>query len=227
LHNAIVIRAVTFDVGGTLMAPWPSVGHVYARVAAAHIGFAADPERITRQFVNAWRARGEFDYSREGWFDLVRHSFHGVAEVSDALFTALYDSFSTHDAWRVYDDVIPCLEALQKRDVRLAVISNWDTRLKPTLKNVGLYDYFDVISVSGEHGHNKPAREIFDATAAALKLPANEILHIGDSHREDYLGARKAGFHALHLDRDAETLDAVSSLSALISHLSPPNNHPS
>src|SRR3954470_18050323 len=119
------IRAVTFDVGGTLMAPWPSVGHVYARVAAT-LGIAADPERITTQFVNAWRARGEFDYSREGWMDLVRHSFHGMAEVSENLFVALYDSFSTHDAWRVYDDVAPCFEILQKNNFRLAVISNWD-----------------------------------------------------------------------------------------------------
>ena len=215
-----MIRAVTFDVGGTLMAPWPSVGHVYARVATAHIGFSADPARITRQFVSAWRSRGEFDYSREGWFELVRHSFHGIATVSETLFTALYDSFSTHDAWRVYDDVLPCFEALQKKGVRLAVISNWDTRLKPTLKSVGLHDYFEVITVSGEHGHNKPAREIFDATAAALALPASEILHIGDSHREDFLGARNAGFHAVHLDRDGETRSAVSSLLGLISHLS-------
>lgn len=222
-----MIRAVTFDVGGTLMAPWPSVGHVYARVATAHIGFSADPERITKQFVNAWRSRGEFDYSREGWFDLVRHSFHGVAEVSETLFTALYDSFSTHDAWRVYADVVPTFEALQKMDVRLGVISNWDTRLKPTLQSVGLYDFFEVITVSGEHGHNKPAREIFDSTAAALELPPKEILHIGDSHREDYLGAGGAGFQAMHLDRDGETAGGVTSLMALISHLSAENKESS
>jgi putative hydrolase of the HAD superfamily len=222
-----MIRAVTFDVGGTLMAPWPSVGHVYARVATAHIGFSADPERITRQFVDAWRARGEFDYSREGWFELVRHSFHGVAEVSESLFIALYDSFSTHDAWRVYDDVIPCFEALRKGKIRLGVISNWDTRLKPTLKSVGLHDYFEVITVSGEHGHNKPAREIFDTTAAALKLAPNEIFHVGDSQREDYRGARNAGFHALHLDRDGETPGAIVSLEGLISHLFPANKRTS
>jgi putative hydrolase of the HAD superfamily len=220
LHNCGVIRAVTFDVGGTLMAPWPSVGHVYARVAAAHIGFSADPEQITRQFVNAWRSRGEFDYSRDGWFNLVRHSFHGVAEVSEALFTALYDSFSTHDAWRVYEDVFPTFETLKKNNIRLAVISNWDNRLKPTLKSVGLHDFFEVITVSGEHGHNKPAREIFDSTAAALKLNAKEILHVGDSHREDYQGARNAGFDALHLDRDGETAGSIASLEGLISHLS-------
>jgi putative hydrolase of the HAD superfamily len=215
-----LIQAVTFDVGGTLMAPWPSVGHVYARVAAAHIGFAADPHLITRQFVEAWGARAEFDYSREAWFDLVRRSFHGLCEVSEQLFTALYDSFSTHDAWRVYEDVLPCFEALQKASIRLAVISNWDTRLKPTLRSVGLHDYFEVITVSGECGVNKPAREIFEITAAALRLKPSQILHIGDAHREDYLGATSAGFHALHLDRDAQIPGAVSSLKDIISHLS-------
>lgn len=215
-----VIRAVTFDVGGTLMMPWPSVGHVYARVAAGHIGFEADAARITKQFVAAWRARGEFDYSREGWFDLVRHSFHGMADVSESLFTALYDSFSTHDAWKVFEDVLPCFEALQKANVRLAVISNWDTRLRPTLRSVGLHDFFEVITVSGEHGVNKPDRRIFDLTARSLGLKADEILHVGDSHREDFLGARGAGFHGLHLDREGETPGAAGSLSLIISRLS-------
>ena len=221
------IRAVTFDVGGTLMAPWPSVGHVYSRVATTHIGFAADPERLTRQFVNAWRARGEFDYTPQGWFELVRHSFHGIADVSESLFSALFDAFSTHEAWRVYDDVLPCLEALRKTDIRLAVISNWDTRLRPTLRSVELHDFFEVITVSGEHNVNKPQRRIFELTADALGLPPEKILHIGDSHREDFQGAREAGFHALHLDRDGETAASVSSLAGLISHLSPQNSRAS
>jgi len=215
------IKAVTFDVGGTLMAPWPSVGHVYARVAAAHIGFTADPERITQQFIEAWRARREFDYSHQGWLELVRRSFHGITTVSDALFMALYDAFSTHEAWRVYDDVLPCLEALQKADVRLAVISNWDARLRATLQSVGLRDFFEVITVSGEHNINKPDRRVFDLTASALHLDPEEMLHIGDSHREDYQGARNAGFHALHLDRDGVEPGSVATLAALISHLSP------
>jgi putative hydrolase of the HAD superfamily len=200
------------------MAPWPSVGHVYSRVAA-RLGITAEPERLTRQFVTAWRARGEFDYSREGWMDLVRHSFHGMAEVTDSLFTALYDSFSTHDAWRVYEDVLPCVESLQKHNIRLAVISNWDTRLRATLRSVELHDHFEVITVSGEHGVNKPAREIFEITALALQLRPEEILHVGDSHLEDFQGAKNAGFHAVHLDREVETSDSISTLRALANKL--------
>jgi putative hydrolase of the HAD superfamily len=212
------ISAVTFDVGGTLMAPWPSVGHVYARVAAG-LGVVAEPDRLTRQFVNAWKARGEFDYSREGWMDLVRHSFHGMAEINETLFTALYDSFSTHDAWRVYEDVLPSLELLQKNNLRLAVISNWDSRLRATLRSVGLHHHFEVITVSGEHGVNKPAREIFELTARALKLPGDQILHVGDSHREDFQGAQNAGYHAAHLDREGESPDSIKTLLALANRL--------
>jgi putative hydrolase of the HAD superfamily len=156
----------------------------------------------------------------------VRHSFHGVSDVTEALFTALYDSFSTHDAWKVFDDVIPTFEALRAMNTRLAVISNWDTRLKPTLRSVGLHDYFEVITVSGEHGWNKPAREIFDLTARALHLQPSEILHIGDSHREDFEGALRAGFNALHLDREGGSPNAIASLTASISHLSAANSIP-
>jgi putative hydrolase of the HAD superfamily len=167
------------------------------------LGIDAEPERITRQFVNAWRARGEFDYSRSGWMDLVRHSFRGMAEVSETLFTALYDSFSTHDAWRVFEDVAPCFEILRKNNLRMAVISNWDDRLRTTLRSVGLHDHFEVITVSGEHGVNKPGRAIFETTAQALGLKGSEILHVGDSEREDFWGARNAGFHAALVDREA------------------------
>ena len=54
------VAAITFDVGGTLIEPWPSVGHAYAEVAARH-GVHVAPEEITQRFVEAWRQRGEFD----------------------------------------------------------------------------------------------------------------------------------------------------------------------
>jgi FMN phosphatase YigB (HAD superfamily) len=44
------IKAVTFDVGNTLITTWPSVGHVYADIAArnglAHLTAALLEERF-------------------------------------------------------------------------------------------------------------------------------------------------------------------------------------
>src|ERR1700704_702865 len=74
------IQAVTFDVGGTLIKPWPSVGHVYAEVAARHGLEAASPEQLNRQFAEAWREFKNFNHGREEWAVLVDRTFAGVSE---------------------------------------------------------------------------------------------------------------------------------------------------
>ncbi|HBP57901.1 MAG TPA: HAD family hydrolase, partial [Verrucomicrobiales bacterium] len=44
------LEAVLFDVGGTLMEPWPSIGHVYAEVAEGSGWKILDVERLNHQF---------------------------------------------------------------------------------------------------------------------------------------------------------------------------------
>ena len=75
------VAAITFDVGGTLIEPWPSVGHAYAEVAARH-GVDAAPEEITQRFVEAWRRRGDFEYTKAGWAALVDETFAGLTTTS-------------------------------------------------------------------------------------------------------------------------------------------------
>ena len=75
------IEAVTFDAGGTLIEPWPSVGEVYAAVAR-EFGIECSAARLNAQFVNAWTTRSGFKYSRDEWHEVVRDSFLGVSEVS-------------------------------------------------------------------------------------------------------------------------------------------------
>jgi len=50
-----VIRAVTFDAAGTLIAPREPVGATYARIAAAH-GIAADAATTAAAFRRAFAA---------------------------------------------------------------------------------------------------------------------------------------------------------------------------
>src|SRR5438132_693805 len=100
------IRAVTFDVGGTLIRPWPSVGHVYSEVAARNGNPGVDPETLNRRFATAWQAKRHFDHSRLAWLGLVKQTFTGSLEDAsiERLFNDLYDRFATPDAWRVFDD---------------------------------------------------------------------------------------------------------------------------
>jgi putative hydrolase of the HAD superfamily len=212
----IRIRAITFDVGGTLIEPWPSVGAVYGGVARELDLGNFEAERLTNQFICGWRERGEFAYSRTEWRQLVEHSFRGLCAVSDDLFDAIYERFARAEAWRLFDDVLPAIEQLRQAKVALGLISNWDERLRPLLNELGLSQFFKTIVVSSEVGAHKPAAEIFPTAAEELGFKPAEILHIGDSRREDVDGASRASFQALQISRGAEVgPDQVSTLLEL------------
>jgi putative hydrolase of the HAD superfamily len=213
------IRAITFDAGGTLIQPWPSVGHVYAEVAARH-GFAhLSAEKLDRQFAAAWRKLKNFNHTREEWAALVDQAFAGAPgpPPSRTFFPELYDRFAGPDAWRIFDDVLPALDALAAAGIQLAVISNWDERLRPLLEQLGLAKYFETVVVSCQVGFPKPSPVIFEHAARRLGLSPGLILHVGDSPETDVLGAKSAGFHALLLDRGKErnTPEQISSLRDL------------
>ncbi len=201
------IRAVTFDVGGTLIEPWPSVGHVYAEVSARFGIRDVTPEALNRAFASAWRTRRGFDYSRVAWRELVNQTFadHWPHPPSQACFEAIYEHFATPAPWRLFEDVLPVLATLRARSLRLAVVSNWDERLRPLLRELRLDVHFDAFAISHETGCTKPAREIFQHAAAELAVRPGHILHVGDSAEEDVAGARAAGFNAALLDRKAGT----------------------
>jgi putative hydrolase of the HAD superfamily len=198
------IRAVTFDVGGTLIEPWLSVGHVYSTVAARH-GINISPEVLNKRFATVWQAKHNFGHSMRDWSDLVDATFGNLTPKppSRSFFPELYEEFAVRRSWKVFDDVVPYLTELQERKLRLAVISNWDGRLRPLLVSLNLAQFFETIVVSIEVGTPKPNANIFNVTAARLQLRPDEILHIGDSSREDVEGARNAGFDALLINRHA------------------------
>src|SRR5208283_3042351 len=136
--------------GGTLIEPWPSVGHVYAEVAAQHGLRGLSVEVLNRQFAAAWDARAEFNYSRAEWGEVVDAAFSGLTQErpSDTFFAEVYERFSEPESWRVFEDVRPVIEALASLGVKLGIVSNWDDRLGLLLRRLGLLDYFEAVVVS-------------------------------------------------------------------------------
>ncbi len=206
-HN-MNIRAVTFDVGGTLIEPWPSVGHVYAEVAARFGVKTIAPEQLTSNFVRAWKAQTSFDYSRESWFTLVRETFgEAAACLPTEYYPAVFDRFTEADTWRVFDDVFPTLDALTRRGLKLGVISNWDDRLRPLLARLGLDQYFASLVISCEAGAAKPDPRLFYQAAAELMVAPRELLHVGDSRTADVLGAEGIGAFGRQVVRNGTALE--------------------
>ena len=196
------IRAVSFDIGGTLIQPWPSVGQVYADAAAAS-GFSnLSSKTLDEGFKRAWKSRERFDYSVNEWRELVIVAFEGLCtrEQVNRFFPDLYERFSSPEAWHLFQGVSSLLADLRARGFLLGVTSNWDERLRPLLKSLNLSSHFSVIMISAEAGYQKPDPRIFLKTCSALGVSPEETLHVGDSAREDRDGALAAGLSAALFD---------------------------
>jgi len=217
------VQAITLDAGGTLLKPWPSVGHLYAAVAAEHGVRGLSPRELNQRFMQAWTQLGGRAESRSDWAAIVQATFDQAPPFADpkGFFESLYARFTEPESWHVFEDVLPTLESLRRRNLRLGILSNWDDRLRPLLNRLGLTGYFEVIVVSCEVGHRKPAVEIFQHAARAFGIHPRNLLHVGDSEEHDIAGANQAGAQALGIRRDPlqEDPDWISSLEMLLHKL--------
>ena len=154
-------RVIFFDAGGTLFEPRGSVGSIYQRIAAHH-GIATDAAQLQQNFKQAFAQQPPLAFpvglptnelercERAWWRSLVADVFGATSEHSafDEFFVEVYDYFTRAEAWQVFDDVEPALQGLRARGVRLAVISNFDSRLEKILAATELADYFDAVATS-------------------------------------------------------------------------------
>jgi len=218
-------KVVFFDAGGTLFRPYPSVGHVYAKVADAH-GVHVDPAHVDQIFHEKWHERNGAStlagissekIEREWWYGLVRDVFGNLGEFKDfdGFFRELFDLFARAECWRLFDDTVPVLEDLKKKGYRLGIISNWDHRLFTIVEQLGLTSYFETVTASSAVGSAKPGKRIFEAALEAMKAEAGHSVHIGDSLEDDYHGASHAGLSAVLLDRHGKAYNDVVRIESL------------
>ena len=132
--------------------------------------------------------------------------------------------FSRNNA-TLYEDVLPALNQLQKMDIKMGIISNWDTPLHAMVEELGLTPYFDVIVASHDQRVRsaKPDAAIFEYALNAVGVSPKEAVHVGDSFEADIIGAHTAGIRAILLDRDGtqtgrwrETIQTLGALPDLI-----------
>lgn len=107
-----------------------------------------------------------------------------------------------HGCWRLFDDVLACLEWLRAAGVAIAAVTNasgWHQRGK--LASLGLASFFDHVAIAGEVGAAKPDRALFHAACTALGVSPSQAVHVGDKLGADAIGARDAGLGGVWLNR--------------------------
>jgi putative hydrolase of the HAD superfamily len=212
-----VIRAILFDAAGTLFFLTKTVGNHYAYVSR-EVRLNLDAQQLERAFHSAWEQmprRPAIDGPRENddkgwWRELVGRVFDQVAPSlseldRDNFFEIAYEHFAEAGVWQLYPEVPEVLEQLRPR-FQLAVVSNFDGRLRFILQHLGISNYFSYIFISSELGADKPDPEIFRRAVKVMHLDANEVLHAGDDPERDWKAAAAAGLSVFRLDRPKNSL---------------------
>lgn len=212
LRTGPSIRAVLFDLGGTLIderyfAEWTEV--------AERCLLRTDVERLAHAYGEVQRAvdalprpelRG-LDGERDFWRQVLAEATgrEVVLETVDRFLTAARAlDLPVH----LFSDARRCLDALRAERRTLAVVSNSssEARVRALLDRAGILDYFVRVVSSGTEGVAKPDPEIFLRTVRRLGVMPSEAFYVGNLPTSDARAARAAGLHSVWLHRDGTGL---------------------
>jgi putative hydrolase of the HAD superfamily len=101
---------------------------------------------------------------------------------------------------------VDAVRALRERGIALGVVSSavYHPFLEWSLSTFGILDAFDAIVTSASCGYYKSSPLIYHHAATRLEATPGECVHIGDSHRYDVEGARRAGMRTVWYARDGD-----------------------
>ncbi len=226
-------RWLVFDAVGTLIHPEPSVAIAYQSIAARHgsrftVGEVG--ERFRRAFRQSetcvfpngptadscWFSSDAIELARWRW--IVKEVVPDVDDV-EKCFIELWDHFASPSSWSCFDDVGMALSMLDKAGFRLAIASNFDSRLNSVCEVHPALKAIECRFISSEMGFRKPAPEFYSLLISHCGCPANEILMIGDDPQHDVAGPISAGMYAVLLDRRVTNASpsSINSLQQLVS----------
>lgn len=218
----MLIRAVIFDLGNTLMYPvapdlWPEVIKRGNRALMDHLcnlNIIADCDGFLREF----NQRLHQYYDERDKLMIETSTFlvlkellaeKGYETISDA---DIRDSLDAHYAvtqknWQLEEDAIECLRSLQEQNYRLGLVSNaGDHRdVLQLVEKFNLTSYFEFILTSAGCGYRKPHPRIFQLALEQINARAEEVAMVGDTLNADVLGANQVDMYSIWITRRTST----------------------
>jgi len=218
----MLIRAVIFDLGNTLMYPvasdlWPEV---IQRGNQALMDYLCERNILTdcNTFMLEFNQRLHQYYDERDKLMIETSTFlvlkellaeKGYENVSDAV---IRDSLDVHYAvtqknWQLEEDAIDCLNTLRQQNYSLGLVSNAGDH-RDVLQLVEKFDlspYFEFILTSAGCGYRKPHPRIFQLALEKLNAKPEEVAMVGDTLNADIVGANQAGLYSIWITRRTVT----------------------
>ncbi len=204
------VRAVIFDLGGTLLDWHDWDGEVPRRWAAAHAAVAEPGWPPEAEFVEAMVAAEEAHWLRvtsEHWSgppsgliaDGLRRLGRHADERDIVVILEAYARAVDGTAF-VFDDSASVLRQLRAAGLRLGLLSNtwWAADWhNADLATHGLAGLLDELVYTSDLPHSKPHPSVFEHAAAVLGVTPAESVMVGDWPEFDIVGAQDAGLRAI------------------------------
>ncbi|MFD1722007.1 HAD family hydrolase [Amnibacterium endophyticum] len=207
-------RLVLFDLDGTLLdgSGLPAAMRRTCEAIAADLpGVSADDlvaantaawQRLWPEVEDDWMLGG-----RDGdavAAEIWRAALTAVGADDPRLLTATLHRWTEEERamFRLYDDVLPALDAVEGTGARIGLLTNGaGTVQRRKLAATGLGERFDPLVISGEIGLRKPDPEVFGVALHRASIGAHDAWYVGDNLWHDVAPARAAGLHAVWVDR--------------------------
>jgi putative hydrolase of the HAD superfamily len=197
------IGAVLFDIGHTLayrrgeeellVECAAELGVELDRRVARDLWARVQTEARTPEAMGRGRDLSPEAHRRE-WLRL----WAGADAVAAGLAERVYERERDPATWCLYPDVVPVLDALAGRGIRLGIVSDTGWDYSEVLVRHGIRCRFGAVVMSFEHGLIKPAEALFLAACAQLGVAPQQTLMVGDNAWPDG-GAVGAGLTVLLL----------------------------
>jgi len=102
--------------------------------------------------------------------------------------------------WLVPDGFGEAIEAVRACGVPVVVVSNSEGMLDVLFAHLDIARHFDLVVDSGKVGIEKPDARIWKIATEAYPAAPDSILHLGDTHATDVIGAQALGFRTGLID---------------------------
>jgi putative hydrolase of the HAD superfamily len=214
------IRAVAFDVNGTLVRILTEDGLEEIFRAAAHFlsyqGINLCRNQVRDLYFQIMADQQHASPEEHPEFDVVdiwrriidEHQTDFTRSLSAAkleqvpLFLAEMSRGISRQRLGLYPYAHEVLDALRERYPLAVVTDAQSAYARAELHRVGLLSYFDPIIVSGDHGYRKPDRRLFQLALDGMNVAAQYAVYVGNDMYRDIFGAREAGLTTVMVDSD-------------------------
>jgi len=230
---ALTIKAVLFDLGGTLIKfDVVHPGEIFQRILGS-LGISRSLDEAKIAFLNAEKEAkdlnllssfGKMDREEywNQWDSLVLKHL-GIAENVE-LARIVQSKWFDFVNFTLYPEVRKVLMELQQRELKLGLISNsYEEEIKLVLEKANLEKAtFDIIVGVDTIKRVKPNPDIFKHAINNLDVKPEETIFVGNHIEADYKGAENAGIHALLIDRTEKQqsdLKTIKDLKEILSQI--------